>query len=316
MQRPGTVLITGGNGNLGRLVAARLEEQGARIVSFDLPGTDTAHSLARHAVVSGDIRDTALLRKTLATHRPDAIIHLASLLSGSSEADPALAWEVNATASVALMRLALEMVQGPFVFASTIATYGPNLPDPLPLDAPQWPENIYGATKVAVERMGVYLRRKQGFDFRCLRFPMVLSPFAPATALTAYPSHAFRAAIAGLEFTFPVAADTGMSTLFLDDVISSIVQMLQADRANLVEPAYNVHGFYADAGQIATEIAKRVNGFTPRFTPDPMIENLIRTWPNALDSRAAARDWGWQPGFDLAATAAAMFDLLGDKASA
>ena len=47
--------------------------------------------------------------------------------------------------------------------------------DPLPEDFPQWPENMYGVTKLAVERFGIYLNQNYGFDFRCLRFPMVLS---------------------------------------------------------------------------------------------------------------------------------------------
>ena len=52
-----TILITGGNGNLGRLVAERLEAQGTQVVSFDLPGSEGPHSEARHAVILGDIRD-------------------------------------------------------------------------------------------------------------------------------------------------------------------------------------------------------------------------------------------------------------------
>ena len=32
-------LVTGGNGNLGRLVTARLLARGQQVISFDLPGT-------------------------------------------------------------------------------------------------------------------------------------------------------------------------------------------------------------------------------------------------------------------------------------
>lgn len=303
-----TILITGGNGNLGRLVAALLEQGGARVVSFDLPGTVT--DPARNATVEGDIRDSALLARVLDDHRPDAILHLASLLSGSSEADPARAWEVNATASVTLMTLACDRVPGPFVFASTIATYGPGLPDPLPLDAPQWPANVYGATKVAVERMGHYLRGKRGLDFRCLRFPQVLSPFAPPGAVTAYPSHAFRAAIEGRPFTFPVAPETGMSNLYLDDVVASLAAILRADRARLRHPAYNLHGFHVTAGEIAATLARLVPGFSASFAPDPGIDALIRGWPDRMDSAAAKTDWDWSPAFDFPKTAQALLDRL------
>ncbi|MDA9271153.1 NAD-dependent epimerase/dehydratase family protein, partial [Planktomarina temperata] len=213
-----TALVTGGNGNLGRLVAQQLEDAGTKVICFDLPGSEGALSAQRQAVVLGDIRDQDLLENTIKTHKPDVVIHLASMLSGSSEANPGMAWEVNASSSIRFMRMCLEHQTGPFFFPSAGATYGPDLSSPVGLDTPQWPENIYGATKVAVERMGVYLKLKQGFDFRCLRFPMVLSPFAPAGAMTAYPSHAIVAAAKGESFVFPVAEHTGMSTLYLNDV--------------------------------------------------------------------------------------------------
>jgi threonine 3-dehydrogenase len=305
-----TALITGGNGNLGRLVANRLESIGVKVISFDLPGTESSETSRRSAVVLGDMRDENALRTLFETHRPQAVFHLASLLSGSSEADPVAAWEINATASVKLMRLAMEFGVGPFFFASTIATYGPGTADPLPEDAPQWPENVYGATKVAVERMGVYLKRKHGFDFRCLRFPMVLSPFAPSTAMTAYPSHAFKAAAAGEAFTFPVTPETGMSTLFLDDVTRSIVEIAQADAEKLIQPAYNLHGYYVTAREIAERLRLRYQNFQCGFQPQAAFVNLINGWPKEVSSQGATRDWDWKPGFDFDKTAEAMFRLF------
>ncbi len=305
-----TALITGGNGNLGRLVAARLEALGTKVVSFDLPGTASEDTENRHAVVLGDMRDHALLRKVFEDHKPDAVFHLASMLSGSSEADPVAAWEVNATASVALMRLALEFETGPFFFASTVATYGPDLPDPLPEDAPQWPENIYGATKVAVERMGVYLKKKQGLDFRCLRFPFVLSPYAPAAALTAFASNAFKAAAANEPFAFPIEPDTAMSALFLDDVTRSIVEIAQADPDRFQQPVYNLHGYTVSAQDIVEKLRQRYQTFDCSFDPDEAMVKLIGSWPSSLECDGAARDWDWQVDFDFDKTAEAMFKLF------
>lgn len=305
-----TALITGGNGNLGRLVASRLEALGTQVVSFDLPGTESEDTENRHAVVLGDMRDHALLRETFETHKPDAVFHLASMLSGSSEADPVAAWDVNATASVILMRLALEFETGPFFFASTVATYGPDLPDPLPEDAPQWPENIYGATKVAVERMGIYLKQKKGLDFRCLRFPFVLSPYAPAAALTAFASNAFKAAAANEPFAFPIRPDTAMSALFLDDVTRSIVEIAQADPERFQQPVYNLHGYTVRAQDIVEKLRQRYQTFDCSFDPDEALVKLIGGWPSALDCAGAARDWDWNVDFDFDKTAEAMFKLF------
>ena len=301
-----TALVTGGNGNLGRLVAQNLEAMGTRVVSFDLPGSEGPHCDPRHAVALGDMRDQSLLEDTLATHKPDVVIHLASMLSGSSEANPELAWDVNASSSIRLMRHCLDRNIGPFFFASTAATYGPDLASPVALDTPQWPENIYGATKVAVERMGVYLKLKQGFDFRCLRFPMVLSPSAPAGAMTAYPSHAIAAAARGDTFVMPVAPDTGMSTLYLNDVTRSIVEICSAERATLTQHAYNLHSFMFTAQDLVEAIQSRFPGFSCTFTSGSPTDDLILRWPDVFDDSAARADWGWAPHYDFDATIEAL----------
>ena len=301
-----TAFVTGGNGNLGRLVALHLEGVGTKVVSFDLPGSEGAHSDPRHEVVLGDMRNHELLEQSIKTHKPDVVIHLASMLSGSSEANPGLAWEVNASSSIRFMRMCLEHQTGPFFFASTAATYGPDLSSPVGLDTPQWPENIYGATKVAVERMGVYLKLKQGFDFRCLRFPMVLSPFAPAGAMTAYPSHAIAAAANGESFVFPVAEHTGMSTLYLNDVTRSVVEICTAKRSALNQHIYNLHSYMFTAQDLVTAIQSRYPDFICSFTKDSPTDDLIRRWPNVFDDSAARQDWGWKPQYDFEATIVAL----------
>ena len=308
--KPDTAMITGGNGNLGRLVAARLLADGQRVVKFDLPGTEPCRLQANETVVSGDVRDIGLLQRVLNEHRPDTIYHLASLLSGSSEVDLAAAWDINATASFKLMNLAHETGVGKFFFASTAASYGRVELDPMPLDYPQWPENMYGATKVAVERMGVYFKQKHGLDFRCLRFPLVVSPFAPEGAVSAFPSHAFKAACNGQPFRFPVAESTGISTLFLEDVIDSILDYTAADVDRLSQHVYNLHAYYLSAGMVAAEAARRFPGFDYLYETVAEVEHLISSWPDVVDDTAARRDWGWQPAFDFDRSAARICELL------
>jgi len=313
--KPESVLITGGNGNLGRLVAGKLLARGQRVVKFDVPGTELASVQVNETVVSGDIRDTGALKNILAEHRPDTIYHLASLLSGSSEADLTTAWEINATASFNLLNLAHETGVGKFFFASTAASFGPVDTDPVPEDYPQWPKSMYGATKVAVERMGVYFKCKHGLDFRCLRFPLVVSPFAPEGAVSAFPSHAFKAAFNGQSFRFPVAESTGISTLFLEDAIDSIVNFTAAEAAQLSRHVYNLHAYYLSAGMVAEAAMERFPGFDYCFEPIDDVEHLISSLPDIFDDDDARRDWGWQPAFDLDKSADRICELLRASAS-
>lgn len=296
-------LITGGNGNIGRLVGEQLLSRGIEVVKFDIPGTEPESIQSGESVVIGDIRDQALLRSLFEEHRPDTIYHLASLLSGSSEADLDAAWEINASASFHLLQLAKEFGVNSFFFASTIATYGSDLADPMPEDTQQWPANIYGATKVAVERLGVYFKLTHGLDFRCLRFPLVFSPFAPPSAVTAFPSHAFRAACLGESFTFPVSPTTGMSSMLLGDVINGIVAFTMADRESLTQHVYSLHGYHVTAEQVAKEIQSRVPTFTYTFEPQSTVDALLTAWPDVIVDETARRDWGWQPEYDFKTSA-------------
>jgi len=306
----GKVLITGGNGNLGRLVAEQLLHRGQKVVKFDIPGTEPDQLRENELVISGDIRDTDTLEKIISEHQPDIIYHLASLLSGSSELDLSDAWGINATSSFELMNLALRHGVNRFFFASTIATYGEVENDPMPEDYAQWPGNMYGVTKVAVERLGVYFKTRHGLDFRCLRFPLVVSPYAPKTAVTAFPSQALRAAYEGESFEFPVSAEVGMSTIFLEDVVNSIVQFGATDRASLGRHVYNLHAYYLSAGMIAEAALQRFPGFKYCYQPIDSVERLISSWPDVMDDGSARHDWDWNPEFDLARSIDRMCELL------
>ena len=305
-----TALITGGNGNIGRLISEKLVQQGVRVIRFDIPGSEPVDTHALETIVVGDIRDTVLLQELFQQYQPDIVYHLASLLSGSSEADIEAAWEINATASFKLMQLATAHGTQTFFFASTIASYGSDLTDPMHEEMSQWPENFYGVTKVAVERIGVYFKQKHNLDFRCLRFPMVISPFAPPSAVTAYPSHAFKAAVSKQKFVFPVSKDTGMSTLFLEDVINSIMLFSNANVGRLKRHAYSLHAYYFTAEEIVEKIVERYPHFDYRYEPVKEVEHLLSSWPNVIVDDYAQNEWGWQPEYDFNRSAEWMFDYF------
>jgi len=303
-------LITGGNGNIGRLLAERLVAKNIEVIRFDLAGSEPEIHDALETIITGDVRDIALLESIFSDHKPDAIYHLASLLSGSSEADLQAAWEINATASFNLLNLSKAHNVNKFFFASTFASYGQNMPSPMLEDQQQWPENIYGVTKIAVERLGNYFKAKHGLDFRCLRFPLVISPFAPPSAVTAFPSHAFKAAVAGEAFKFPTNPKTAVSTLFLLDVINSIIDITFADKSQIKQPAYNLHAYSLSAEIVAEEIAKHYPNFEYEFELQENVEALLSGWPDVMVDENARQDWGWKPQYNLEQSAQWMFEFF------
>jgi threonine 3-dehydrogenase len=308
---PHRLLITGASGNLARRFITEIQQNGLRenscqflLTDLQAPSDLTADPLI--IFEKADLGDPVALRRLVADYQPDFLVHFGSLLSGACEQNLDRAWQINGTASIALLEAAANLPRCTFFFPSTGATYGSGVPDPLPEDHPQWPGNFYGVAKVAVERAGVYLHKKRGLDFRCLRFPMVLSPSAPAAAVSAYASRAFVEARAGRSFVFPVSPQTGISTLYIKDAVEGIRLFLNASRAQWTRSVYNVHSFGPTAADIAAAIQRLVPGFRYEFKPDPFVDGLLSGWPRVHVDASARRDWGWSPRFDLEATAVDM----------
>jgi threonine 3-dehydrogenase len=68
---------------------------------------------------------------------------------------------------------------------STIGAFGPESPrNPTPNITIQRPKTIYGVSKVHAELLGEYYFHRYGLDFRCLRFPGVISSDPPGGGTT------------------------------------------------------------------------------------------------------------------------------------
>jgi threonine 3-dehydrogenase len=68
---------------------------------------------------------------------------------------------------------------------STIGAFGPESPrNPTPNITIQRPKTIYGVSKVHAELLGEYYFYRYGLDFRCLRFPGVISSDPPGGGTT------------------------------------------------------------------------------------------------------------------------------------
>ena len=202
--------------------------------------------------------DEPALRSVLDIHRPDAVVHLASLLSGSCERDRRLAWRVNCDGMLGLLELSLEYGVGTFLFPSSVASYGGQLPNPLPEDAAQWPDGLYGVTKIAGERLGVYYQRTHGLDFRSVRLPIVVSRHAPPGAASAYASRAFIEAVEHGRYVFPVRPRACVSLMYVEDALEALVGLLAAPQERLSRRVYNLQSISPTAQEIATAIQARL----------------------------------------------------------
>jgi UDP-glucose 4-epimerase len=148
------LLVTGGAGYIGSIVAVHLIEAGHEVVVLD--NLERGH---RKAVPEGarlvvaDLRDLAAVTAAVGEGL-DGVLHFAAFaLVGESVSYPERYYRNNVVGTLNLLD-AMRAAGAPrLVFSSTCAVYGQ--PDVVPIaeTAPTRPANAYGASKLAVDRM-------------------------------------------------------------------------------------------------------------------------------------------------------------------
>jgi nucleoside-diphosphate-sugar epimerase len=128
MQPIKTVLITGGAGYVGSVLAPKLLNAGYHVRVLDLfiygeEVFDTVKSHAQIELIKGDIRDQALLKKSLPG--TDAVIHLACISNDPSfELNPDLGKSINFDAFAPLVDISKDSGVRRFIYASSSSVYG------------------------------------------------------------------------------------------------------------------------------------------------------------------------------------------------
>ena len=148
------LLVTGGAGYIGSIIAAQLLEAGHEVVVLDnLERGHRAAIPARARFVLADLRDQAAVAAVV-SEGFDGVLHFAALsLVSESVAHPERYYRTNVGGTLNLLD-AMRAAEVPrLVFSSTCAVYGQ--PDEIPIaeTAPARPANAYGASKLAVDRM-------------------------------------------------------------------------------------------------------------------------------------------------------------------
>jgi UDP-glucose 4-epimerase len=170
------LLVTGGAGYIGSVVAAQLIAAGNDVVVLDDLSTGHADAVPRGArFVRGDLRTDAA--EALAGG-VDAVVHFAAKsLVGESVANPGLYWNSNLGGTLALLEAMRVAGVGAIVFSSTAATYGE--PESLPVaeTAPTRPTSPYGESKLAVDTTLAEYARMYGLGAVSLRYFNVAGAF-------------------------------------------------------------------------------------------------------------------------------------------
>jgi UDP-glucose 4-epimerase len=165
------LLVTGGAGYIGSIVAQQLLEAGHEVVVLD--NLVRGH---RAAVPEGaqllevDLLDEPATREAL-TQGFDGVLHFAALaLVAESVAHPERYHRSNHVGALNLLDAMRDAGVRRLVFSSTCAVYGEPETVPMHEDIPATPVNAYGNSKLAIDRMIADECRAHGLAAASLRY--------------------------------------------------------------------------------------------------------------------------------------------------
>ncbi len=162
MSEPGHVLITGGAGYVGSVLAGELLRAGYRVTVIDdlLFGGDSLIAYLSHPnfyFVKANVWESRAIRDS-APERwpvPQAVIHLAGIVGfpACQAVGRQVAWRYNVEATQRVFEQSEHLGVARFIYASTYSNYGLS-PDgePVTEDSPLNPQSLYAETKIASER--------------------------------------------------------------------------------------------------------------------------------------------------------------------
>ena len=279
------VLVTGAAGFLGRQVAASLLTD-SRFADCRFTFTDRiacGHDDPRVRSIAGDLCDSTVRAQAIGDG-VEVVFHLAGLLGGAAEADPGLSRAVNLDGSLDLIEAVGNADKPPqFVFASSIAVFGPPLPAFVDDATPTFPAMIYGAHKRMVEVWIEHATLRGRIQGIALRLPgIVARPAANASLRSAFLNSIFFDYAKGKDIDLPVGPDGRTWLISVPTCVAACLDAALADldrlgrRRAIMAPALTV-----SIAELIEALARRFPDSRSKitFTPDAEIVAQFGAYP-------------------------------------
>ena len=301
------VLIIGGAGMIGRKLSERLARDGAL-------GGKTISKLILHDVVEGSVPAGAKVPVTVLTgdlpapgeaaklvaDKPDAIFHLAAIVSGEAEQDFDKGYRINMDGTRNLLEAVRAAGHKPrVVFASSIAVFGAPFPEAIGDEFFNTPLTSYGTQKNICELLVSDYSRKGFLDGISLRLPTIcVRPGKPNKAASGFFSNIMREPLAGQEAVLPVSEGVMHWHASPRAAVEFMRHAATLDTARVgPRRAVTMPGLAVTVGeQIAAlrnvagdKVVARI-----RREPDPFIEQIVAGWPRRFTATRAL-ELGFKP---------------------
>ncbi|WP_075293584.1 D-erythronate dehydrogenase [Histophilus somni] len=292
------IVITGGQGFLGQRLAKTLLSNSTlsinELVLIDVIKPIAPNNDPRVRCLEMDLRNPEGLDEII-TEKTTALFHLATIVSSHAEQDPDLGYEINFLATRNLLEVCRK--NNPkvrFIFSSSLAVYGGNLPEIIQDHTAVTPQSTYGSQKAMCELLINDYSRKGFVDGIVVRLPTIcIRPGKPNKAASSFVSSIIREPLQGEEAICPVSSDLRLWLSSPNTVINNFIHAFTLP--SLPQRSWhiiNLPGFTVSVKQMLSDLAS-IKGENilekVRFEFDENINNIVASWPAEIDNKTALK---------------------------
>lgn len=282
------IYVTGGAGYVGAVLVPRLLDEGHTVSVIDLMiyGEEVLKQHPRLAMIKGDIRDAALLRRSIAGH--DTVIHLACISNDPSfDLSPELGRSINLDAFRPLVEASSQAGVKRFIYASSSSVYGvkeeQNVHEKMSLE----PLTDYSRFKADCEKI---LAEYQSPDFTTVTIrPATVCGYSPrqrldvvVNILTNLAFHKREISVFGGKQLRP--------NIHIADMVDSYIALLNAPDELIAGEIFNA-GYENQSILDLAETVKGVVGDDVKLVATPTNDN--RSYH--ISSKKITEKLGWKP---------------------
>jgi nucleoside-diphosphate-sugar epimerase len=312
------VALIGGAGFIGHNLALALQERGAHVEIIDglevnnlvyfaaLPPSEPNRDLyvkilherldlihaAGIPLHRQDARDYHALSRTLTDMKPDVILHLAAVAhAGRSNKDPFSTFDH----SMRTLENALDFARGGavehFIFFSSSMVYGNFLTPEVAEDHPLEPIGIYGALKLAGEKLVIAYNQVFDLPYTILR-PSAL--YGPRCVSRRVSQVFIESALVGSNLRVDGDGDEKLDFTYIEDLVDGVCLTIESDAAR-----NQIFNLTAGKGRSLSDLITLVQEHFPEIEVEYVERDALTPFRGTLSTRKAHDLIGYRPKVEL-----------------
>lgn len=287
------IIITGGAGFLGSELLTNLLEQYPSIETIKV--VDRV-KLSENAITSHKIE--SIVADITVQQEIDNIIdastthvfHLAAIVSSHAEEDFELGMLVNLKATQLLLERCRQVNPNiRFVFSSSLAVFGGELPEKIDYMTAMQPSSSYGTQKAICELLVNDYARKGFVDAVSVRLPTIcIRPGVPNKAASSFVSGMIREPLKQEKSNCPVDVDLPLWVSSPNTVIKNIIHASQMDTNTLSGfRTINLPGLQTSPKEMIASLVNIMGESCLDFISyeqDDNVERIVSSWPKSMNN--------------------------------